>query len=53
MNRIQRVGKKGRPISAQDMREVLREKMGIDMLPENAHDLSEVFGNEDDEEGGV
>ncbi|MHB8126594.1 MAG: hypothetical protein ACYDEJ_13325 [Desulfitobacteriaceae bacterium] len=48
-----RLGKKGRPISAQDMREVLREQLGIDMLPENAHDLSEVFGNEDDEEGGV
>jgi len=47
------LGKKGGPISAQDMREVLREKLGIDMLPENAHDLSEVFGNEDDEEGGV
>lgn len=47
------IGKKGGPISAQDMREVLREKLGIDMLPENAHDLSEVFGNGDDEEGGV
>ena len=31
------LGKKGRPISAQDIREVLREKLGIDMLPENAH----------------
>jgi len=47
------LGKKGEPISSQDMREVFREKLGIDMLPENAHDLSEVFGNEDDEEGGV
>jgi hypothetical protein len=45
--------KKGGPISARDMREVLREKLGIDMSPENTHDLSEVFGNEDDEEGGV
>ena len=41
------LGKKGRPISAQDMREVLREKLGIDMLPETTHDLSEVFGNEE------
>ncbi|WP_445012475.1 RhuM family protein [Desulfosporosinus nitroreducens] len=47
------LGKKGRPISAQDMREVLRKKLRIDMLPENTHDLSEVFGNEDDEEGGA
>ena len=47
------LGKKGRPISARDLREVLREKLGIDMPPENAHDLSEVFGSEDDEEGGV
>lgn len=44
-------GKKGEPISAQDMRKVLKEKLGIDMLPENTHDLSEVFGNEDDKEG--
>ena len=50
---IYQLGKKGEPISTQDMREVLREKLGIDLLPENAHDLSEVFGNEDDEEGGV
>lgn len=35
------LGKKGRPISAQDLREVLREKLGIDMLPENTHDLPE------------
>jgi predicted RNase H-like HicB family nuclease len=47
------LGKKGGPISSQDMREVLREKLGIDMSPENTHELSEVFGNEDDEEGGV
>ena len=27
----------------QDMLEVLREKLGIDMLPETAHDLSEEY----------
>ncbi|WP_242832372.1 type II toxin-antitoxin system HicB family antitoxin [Desulfosporosinus orientis] len=30
------LGKKGRPISAQEIREVLREKLGIDTLPENS-----------------
>jgi hypothetical protein len=46
-NWLFQLGKKGEPMSVQDIREVLREKLGIDMLPENAHDLSEMFGNED------
>lgn len=47
------LGERGRPIFVRDIRQVLREKLGIDMLPETTHDLSDVFGNEDNEEGGV